>query len=52
MLTSYEAKAKLLLLDEVILLELLEIDGEMLLDRFEDLIDIKLEQLTEHLEEL
>jgi len=52
MLTSYEAKEKLMLLDESIIMELLEIDTEMLLDRFHDLIDSKLEQLTPHLEEL
>lgn len=52
MLTTQEAKEKLLLLDETILLEILEIDAEMLLDRFEDLIDNKLEALTPDLEEL
>ena len=51
-LTTQEAKEKLLLLDETILLEILEIDSEMLLDRFEDLIDNKLDSISDDLEEL
>lgn len=52
MLTLQEAKEKMLLLDETIVLELLDIDSEQILDRFEDLLDVKLDGLSVHLEEL
>tara|TARA_R100001377_G_scaffold85186_2_gene70697 strand:+ start:372 stop:530 length:159 start_codon:yes stop_codon:yes gene_type:complete len=52
MLTLQEAKEKMLLLDETIVLELLDIDSEQILDRFEDVLDVKLDGLAVHLEEL
>ena len=52
MLTLQEVKEKMLLLDETIVLELLDIDSEQILDRFEDVLDVKLDDLAVHLEEL
>lgn len=51
-MTTKDAVDKLLLLDETLILEILEIDGEDLLDRFEDKIIEKLDDIEKHLEEL
>lgn len=47
-----EAKQKLLLLDETLILEILEINAEELLDRFEDRLLERLDDIEHHLEEL
>jgi hypothetical protein len=48
--TFTELKEKLLRLDEVTLLELLEINAEDLINRFEDIIEDKYDQLVEAVE--
>jgi hypothetical protein len=49
--TFTELKEKLLRLDEVTLLELLEINAEDLINRFEDIIEDKYDQLVEAVED-
>ena len=51
-MTTSDAIAKLLLLDEVLILEILEISTEDLLERFEDKVLEKLDAIEEDLEEL
>ncbi len=51
-MTTKDAVRKLLLLDETLILEILEIDGEDLVARFEDRIIEKLDDIEEQLEEL
>jgi hypothetical protein len=43
--------ARLKLLDEITLMEVLEISSEDLIERFQDKVEIKLEYLTEDLED-
>lgn len=50
MVTLTELFEKLKQLDEVTLLEVLEIDAEMLVDRFQDLIEDRYEELREDFE--
>lgn len=51
-LTTKDALERLLLLDECLLLEVLDIDAEELLSRFEDKLIDKLDEIEQHLEEL
>lgn len=51
-MTTNEAKEKLKLLDETIVLEILDINAEELLDRFEDKLIEKLDSIEKDLEEL
>lgn len=50
-LTLVEIKEKLLRYDEITLLEILEISAEDILDRFEDFLELKADQLEEELDE-
>ena len=45
MLTLAELSEKLITLDEVMLLELLEIDSEMLVNSFQDIVEEKMDKL-------
>ena len=47
-----DIKAKLKRIDEISLLEVLEIDSEMLVERFEDVIEDKFDELEEDFAEL
>jgi hypothetical protein len=51
-LTLEEVKQKLMRLDEVIVLEVLDLNAEDIIDRFEDKIIDRLEELEEELDEL
>ena len=51
MLTLNETKERLLRLDEVLLLEVLNITSEDIVERFTDFIETKLEDLVEELED-
>jgi len=51
-LTLEEVKQKLMRLDEVIVLEVLDLNAEDIIDRFEDKIIDRLEELAEELDEL
>lgn len=51
-LTLEEVKRKLMRLDEVIVLEVLDLNAEDIIDRFEDKIIDRLEELAEELDEL
>lgn len=49
-LTFTEVKEQLAMLDEVLVLEVLDINSTELVDRFEDKIEDKLDQIIEGLE--
>jgi hypothetical protein len=51
MLTLNETKERLMRLDEVLLLEVLNITSEDIVDRFTDFIEAKLDDLVEELED-
>lgn len=51
MLTLNETKERLMRLDEVLLLEVLNITSEDIVERFTDFIETKLDDLTEELED-
>jgi len=51
MLTLTDVFEKLKRLDELTLLEILEISSEEIVDRFQDLIEDKYDQLSEELDE-
>lgn len=51
-LTFNDIKHKLRLLDEITLMEVLEISSEDIVERFEDKIEMKLDYLTDELEEV
>lgn len=51
MLTLNETKERLMRLDEVLLLEVLNISSEDIVDRFTDFIEAKLDILVEELED-
>lgn len=51
-MTTNDAKDKLMLLDEILVMEILEISTEDLLDRFEDRLMDKLDKIEQDLEEL
>jgi hypothetical protein len=51
-LTLEEVKQKLMRLDEVIVLEVLDLNAEDIIDRFEDKIIDRLEELAEELVDL
>lgn len=51
-LTFKEIKERLMQLDEVLLLEVLNINSEELIERFEDKIEDDIERLAEECEEL
>jgi hypothetical protein len=51
-LTLEEVKHKLMRLDEVIVLEVLDLNAEDIIDRFEDKIIDRLEELAEELVDL
>jgi len=51
-LTFKEIKERLMQLDEVLLLEVLNINSEDLIERFDDFIEDRLDELEEELEEL
>lgn len=49
-LTLVEIEEKLKAFDEITLLEILEIDSEMIVERFSDLIEERADKLEEELE--
>lgn len=49
MLTLAELSEKLITLDEVMLLELLEIDSEMLVNSFQDIVEEKMDKLIKEI---
>ena len=51
-ITYEETKEKLKRLDEITLLEVLNISSEDLVDRFSDIIEDKLDELQEELEDI
>jgi len=52
MLTLNDVCDRLMLMDEVILLEVLDIDSEDIVERFRDLIEERYEELLEELKDL
>lgn len=50
MLTFHEVKERLKSLDEITLVELLGICSEDIIERFDDIIENKLDQLTQQVE--
>jgi len=51
-LTFNDIKHKLRLLDEITLMEVLEISSEDIVDKFEDRIEMRLDYLTDELEDV
>lgn len=52
MLTLNDVCDRLMLMDEIILLEVLDIDSEDIVERFRDLIEERYEELLEELKDL
>ena len=52
MLTHKDLCERLKLLEETILVEVLDIDSEMIVDRFEDVVEERYDYLVEELDEL